>query len=176
MKNENFDVVDLCDHPLRQVPREQVHRENLFHRAVHIFVARNSSRWILQQRSGLKDLDPFLWTSACSGHVDAGEDYLSAAIRECDEELGIIEEPKNFIEIFRSSPCLETGNEFIRVYLLKYEKELRINREEIVQIKKYSLQEIEDHIKKNPEVFSGSFLHLFPFIKKGIFLNEGSLS
>ena len=173
--NENFDVVDLSDHPLRQVPREQVHRENLFHRAIHIFVTRDYSRLLLQQRSESKDLDPFLWTSSCSGHVDAGEDYLCAAIRECEEELGIIEERKSFKEIFRTSPCSETGNEFVRVYLLRSEKEIVFNREEILQTKEYSIKEIEYLIKNQPEGFSGSFKHLFPFIKKGIRLDESSL-
>ncbi|MEJ6523451.1 MAG: NUDIX domain-containing protein [Opitutales bacterium] len=173
--NENFDVVDLSDQPLCQAPREQVHRENLFHRAVHILVARTSSRLILQQRSESKDLDPFLWTSSCSGHVDAGEDYLCAAIRECEEELGLVEDRKSFKEVFRTSPCSETGNEFVRVYLLMSEQEIEFNRDEIIQTKEFAVKEIEYLIKKQPEVFSVSFKHLFPFIKKGIWLNESSL-
>ena len=122
------------------------------------------------------DMDPFLWTSSCSGHVDAGEDYLSAAIRECEEELGIVADRKLFIEVFRASPCPETGNEFVRVYLLKHEKEIRFNRNEILQTKVYTTQGIEELIRKQPEILSGSFLHLFPYVKKGIELNKSSLA
>ena len=172
---EKFDVVDLNDRPLRKLSRFLVHRDNLFHRAIHVLVNTNSPNWILQQRSGQKDVDPLLWTSSCSGHVDAGEDYLSAAIRECEEELGIIADRKLFIEVFRASPCLETGNEFVRVYLLKHEKQIRFNRDEILQTKEYTTLEIEELIRKQPDVFSGSFLHLFPYIKKGIELNKSSL-
>lgn len=172
---EKFDVVDLNDRPIRQLARGLVHRDNLFHRAIHVLVNANSLNWILQQRSGNKDVDPFLWTSSCSGHVDAGEDYLSAAVRECEEELGIVADRKLFIEVFRASPCLETGNEFVRVYLLKYEKESRFNRNEILQIIEYPTQEIEELIRTRPETVSGSFLHLFPYVKKGIELNKSSL-
>ncbi len=82
---------------------------------------------------------------------------------------------KSFKEIFRTSPCSETGNEFVRVYLLRSEKEIVFNREEILQTKEYSIKEIEHLIKNQPEVFSGSFKHLFPFIKKGISLDESGL-
>ncbi len=35
-----------------------------------------------------------LWDSACSGHVQPGESYLDAAVRELEEELGIRAEPE----------------------------------------------------------------------------------
>ena len=55
------------------------------------------------------------------------------------------------------------------------EQEIEFNRDEIIQTKEVSITEIEYLIKKQPEVFSVSFKHLFPFIKKGIWLNESSL-
>ncbi len=35
-----------------------------------------------------------LWDSACSGHVQPGESYVDAAVRELEEELGIRAEPE----------------------------------------------------------------------------------
>lgn len=176
MTDEIFDVVDLNDRVLGQASRSEIHRNNLFHRAVHIFVARADNCWVLQQRSESKDLDPLLWTSSCSGHVDAGENYLCAVIRECEEELGIVGDAESFVEVFRASPCYETGYEFVRVYILRHEGFLRIDEREVIALEEYSFNAIEDLIKLAPNTFSGSFLHLFPFIKKGICSHKSRLS
>ena len=119
--SEKFDVVNFSDEVVDLGTRSYVHRENLLHRAVHVMVLNSSKKWILQQRSKSKDIDPLLWTSSCSGHVDSGEDYINAAVRECREELAIDVKPGSLYEVFRSSPCLETGYEFIRFYFLEYE-------------------------------------------------------
>ena len=174
--NEIFDIVDLKDRRIGSASRQRVHHEGLFHRAVHILVMRGPDRWVLQQRSVTKDLDPFLWTSSCSGHVDANESYLSAAVRECREELGLVVEAKSLTEVFRASPCLETGNEFIRVYLLKCHREIKFCREEIIQIKEFSIGEIKYSIKQMPEIYSLSFKHIFSFLSMVLQSHESSLS
>ena len=113
-----FDLVNLCDQVVGSSERAKVHKFNLFHRAVHILVFRPNGRLIIQQRSEKKDYDPLLWTSSCSGHVDCCEDYSTAAIRECKEELGQIISDLDLKEILRLSPCSYTGNEFVQFILL----------------------------------------------------------
>jgi isopentenyldiphosphate isomerase len=176
MDKEIFDVVNLSDEVVGRASRIEVHKDDLYHRAVHIMVSPSPNQWILQKRFAFKDVDPLLWTSSCSGHVDFGEHYMDAAVRECYEELGIETECKSLIEIFRASPCKETGYEFVRFYLLKYQKIINFNADEVLQIKEFSLGQVEQLIKKTPQVFSGSFIHLFPFLKKGVKLNEGRLT
>lgn len=167
--NEMFDVVDALDRVVGQESRANVHKKNLFHRAVHVFIVLPSGNFIIQQRSSQKDIDPYLWTSSCSGHVDAGEIYESAAVRECLEELGIDIKAQSFKEIFRCSPCDETGNEFVRVYTLFYGGAFTINKEEILQIRELRISEIENLLKDKPEEFSSSFRHLFPLVRKVLF-------
>ena len=164
--NEMFDVVDSLDRVVGQECRTNVHKKNLFHRAVHVFIIPPSGNFIIQQRSSQKDIDPYLWTSSCSGHVDAGEIYESAAARECLEELGVDINAQSLKEIFRCSPCYETGNEFVRVYALFYGGSFTINKEEIFQIRELRISEIEKLIKDKPKEFSSSFKHLFPLVRK----------
>ena len=83
-----FDVVDRSDNVLRQESRSVVHREELLHRAIHVFVFNKAGQIYLQRRSMGKDTAPGKWVSSCSGHVDAGEDYDEAAGRELIEEIG----------------------------------------------------------------------------------------
>ena len=85
---EWFDVVDALDRPIGRERREVVHSRELFHRAIHVFVLDAAGRMLVQKRSMLKDSAAGLWCSSCSGHLDTGEDYLGAAVRELEEELG----------------------------------------------------------------------------------------
>ena len=173
--NEMFDVVDLSDQVVGQETRSFVHKRGALHRAVHIMIQRPSGEWVLQKRSSTKDLGPFLWTSSCSGHVDAGESYLEAAVRECMEELGIKVVKDSFNEIFRCSPCKETGNEFVRVYTLFYEREIIFDPLEINRIKNFTYLEIKEFLANHAVEVSLSFRHLFAFIQNFL-LNKRCLS
>lgn len=55
---------------------------------VHVWIRDESGRYLVQQRAlDLKD-DPGIWATT-AGHVQAGEDSLTGAIREAGEELGL---------------------------------------------------------------------------------------
>jgi 8-oxo-dGTP pyrophosphatase MutT (NUDIX family) len=90
---EYFDWVDRTDRIIGVAAREEAHRLKLYHRAVHLYARGSSGGLLLQKRSSSKDMEPGLWTLSCSGHVDRGETYLFAAIREMVEELNVSIEP-----------------------------------------------------------------------------------
>jgi isopentenyldiphosphate isomerase len=54
-----------------------------------VLVFNSQGEVYLQRRSATKDTYPNRWTTSCSGHVDAGEDYDTAVLREMAEELGL---------------------------------------------------------------------------------------
>jgi isopentenyldiphosphate isomerase len=161
---ELFDIVNLRDEVVGREVRAKVHDLGLLHRAVHIFVRTEVGHWVLQKRSSCKDIDPHMWTTSCSGHLDSGEDYLEAAIRECKEELNLQIGPEQLIELLRISPCTETGNEFVRVYALNQLVKPKMNKMEIAELKALDLKTIDCLVNSNPEKCSLSFLHIFPMV------------
>ena len=165
LMTEYFDKVDQNDHVIGKISREQAHEFNLLHRAVHIFIKGQNGKWLLQKRSSKKDLDPLLLTTSCSGHVDSGETYLDAAVRECEEELGLTISSKDLTEILRCSPCKETGMEFVRVYLIeKIFKKITPSPNEIDEVVHFELEELVRKTETEKAKFSGSFLHIFSLI------------
>jgi len=87
---ERFDIVDRNDHVIGQAERSQVHgNPELIHRVIHILVFNSAADWFLQQRSWNKDTQPGKWDTAVGDHLDTGESYLQAALREMREERGI---------------------------------------------------------------------------------------
>lgn len=114
--DELFDVVNERDQVVRQATRGEVHRLNLLHRAVHVWLIDERDRVLLQMRSPNKDQYPSTWTSSASGHVDAGEDYGSAAVRELAEELGL-QLPLQVVTKLPASPA--TAFEFTSLWVGK---------------------------------------------------------
>jgi 16S rRNA (adenine1518-N6/adenine1519-N6)-dimethyltransferase len=154
---ELFDVVDEHDVVTGQVTRGEVHAQKLLHRAVHVFVYNKRGDLLLQKRSLLKDACPGLWDSSVSGHLDAGEDYAPAAVRELEEEMGIrAESPLE--EIARIAPCEETGWEHVRLFQTKHEGSLRFPCAEIDAAVWFPLAEIDAWIANRPEDFASGFL------------------
>jgi isopentenyl-diphosphate delta-isomerase type 1 len=131
---ELFDVVDEQDRVLRQMERAEVHRQRLFHRAVHVLVFDSRDQIYLQRRSQLKDTYPGRWTTSCSGHVDAGEDYDQAARRELGEELGLHLPPDVTPTPFiKHPPNRATGYEFIWIYSLVTDASLAPDAAEVAE-------------------------------------------
>jgi isopentenyl-diphosphate Delta-isomerase len=158
MSEEIFDVVDEADQVVGQAPRPVVHAQNLLHRAVSIFVLRIDGRLLLQLRSDSKDQYPGCYTSSASGHVDSGEDYESAAVRELREELSL-ELPIEYLAKFPGGP--ETAFEFTRLYQLVTDVEPTLDPEEIVSAEFLPLDEIASMIEQSPEQFTPPFRVLF---------------
>ncbi len=156
MAEEYFDVVNKRDEPVGRALRKDVHAGALWHRAVHILVFDSSGRIFLQKRSMKKDMSPGLWDSSCAGHVDAGEDYDTAAVRELGEELGIrLQAPPERWLRLESRP--ETGWEFCWVYRLRHDGPFVLHPEEIETGEWLTTDELERRMKARPEDYCSAF-------------------
>lgn len=88
-----LDIVNDNDEVIGQAERDRVHREGLVCRLVYVCFYTANREIILQKRSNTKKNDPGKLTTAVSGHVDSGQTYLEAAVRETLEETGIEVQP-----------------------------------------------------------------------------------
>ena len=155
--SEVFDVVDANDVVIGQKTRDEVHSGQLLHRAVHVFIFNKRGDMLLQQRSMFKDVHPGMWGSSVSGHLDAGEDYDTAALRELDEEMGIkAENPPE--EIARIAPSEATGWEHVRLYRMSYHGSVRYPAAEVSAAAWFPLAEIQAWLAARPEDFSSGFI------------------
>jgi isopentenyl-diphosphate Delta-isomerase len=160
---EWFDVVNERDGVTRRATRREVHATGLWHRAVHVMVFDARGRVFLQKRSMLKDLSPGLWDSSCSGHLDAGEDYDAAALRELGEEIGVRLTPGDRpTRWFRVSACEETGWEFVWVYRLRYDGPLTLDEAEIQFGEWVEPAEVSRRVASRPQDFCPSFKLIWP--------------
>ena len=158
--DELFDVVDENDNVLHPLSRGEIHKRHLRHRAVHIFWLNLAGELCLQRRSYAKDNSPGYLSTSCAGHVDSGEIYIQAAVREFKEELGITISSEDLIEL-DYAPCHENlGNEFVVSYLLRGDFTAHIFRPEVDSLVWRTPQQVIHWAQQEPEFFATPFLHL----------------
>jgi isopentenyldiphosphate isomerase len=96
--DEPFDVITADGRPTGRVkPRAEVHRDGDWHRAIHVWVAglndQGAPFLTFQRRSAHKDTWPARLDATVGGHYRAGE-TLAETLREIEEEIGIVPDPK----------------------------------------------------------------------------------
>ncbi len=156
MSEEYFDVVNEQDEVTGRLPRREVHRLNLRHRAVHVLLFNARGELFLQQRSLTKDNWPGVWDSSSSGHLDSGEDYDACALREVGEELGVTL-PAPPVRILRLEATPETGWEFCWVYRAPHEGPFVIQPTEVRGGGWFPQAAIQHWITARPEDFASCF-------------------
>ena len=167
LDGKELELFDICDDKGNVtghvMERGMVHRLGKLHRTVHIWVIRRNEEGgvevLLQKRSREKDAYPGCYDISSAGHIHTGDDYLESALRELEEELGIVAMPEDLrligfhegkIEDFFWGEAFK-DHEISAVYL--YEKpinpeELTLQKEEVEEAVFMEYQAIRDGIQK----------------------------
>lgn len=163
-KLEMFDVVDEKGEPTGEtVERTLAHSQGIRHRTSHVWLLRrrqNRVEILLQKRSEDKDSFPGCYDISSAGHIPAGVDYISSALRELKEELGEVALPEElyycgtryiqYEEVFYGKPFRD--NQVSKVFLLWRDKETEgftLQREEIEEVKWFDFYECVELVKNN---------------------------
>lgn len=151
---EILDIVNLDDEVVGQAERKEVYEKKHTHRIVHVLVFNDKGELAIQKRSETVSFCPGHWSTAVGGHVQTGETYEEAAMREFMEELGI----QNKIEFWRKDfyDVPNVPNKFIVTYRTVYNGPFNINPEDVAELRYFPLPEIqkmiEDGEKFHPEL------------------------
>ena len=93
MAKEILDIVDDNGQPTGEViDRVTAHREGILHRTSHVWLVRikdGRQQVLLQKRSEEKDSYPGCYDISSAGHIIAGSDFETSALRELKEELDV---------------------------------------------------------------------------------------
>ena len=147
---ELFDILNP-DGSKTGIVRERgvAHREGSLHAASHIWVVRKKEKGgydvLLQKRSAVKDSNAGCYDISSAGHVAAGDEYLTTAVRELKEELGLRAAPKDlkfigihhggFEDVFYGMPFKDDELSAVYVYSEPVDVEgLRLQQEEVEEV------------------------------------------
>lgn len=152
--DELFDVVNEQDEVIGRAPRRQCHgNPALVHRVAHVLVLNRKGELVLQKRSPDKDVQPGKWDTSVGGHVESGEEYLHAAQREMEEELGLVGVELIFLYHSRIRNTFESEN--VATYLGIHDGPFVAQSEEITEARFWCSEKIDSSLGTG--VFTSNF-------------------
>lgn len=155
MPDEFFDVVDENGNVIGVASRDECHEKGHWHRASHIILVNSDGKILLQKRSAALQQYAGFWTSSASGHVDAGEDYESAAHRELMEEIGAKASLSHVLDIRKFTG---SDNELVRLFVGTHDGPFSPN-DEVEKVEFFTIEEIRNMLE-NEKFTPGSTIIL----------------
>ena len=162
---EWLDIVDENDRVVGKAPRDQIHRENHWHRSAHIVLFNSQGQVFVQLRSMNKDNNAGLWDSSAAGHVDSGESYEQCAVRELYEELGVQIAADQLRRAGGLRPHARNGFEFTEIYIVHSDQPLTLQQEEIDDGCWASSDEVDTWVLERPGDFTDSFHIIWQIVR-----------
>ena len=152
---EQLDVVNEKDEVINTVSISKIYENKLCHRIVHVLIFNDQGEMALQLRSQNKSFCPGHWSTSVGGHVSAGEDYKTAALREFAEELGTTSE----IIFLRKDLYAKDLIKFLSTFKTTFNGPFKVNLEEVDKVEFFSLEKIQEMINQG-EKFHPELLFL----------------
>ncbi|MFI0430747.1 NUDIX domain-containing protein [Mariniflexile sp. HMF6888] len=142
--DEYIDIVDEHGNPTgKSELKSVIHQKGYFHHTAHVWFYTKDGEVLLSQRSAKKSICPLMWDVSVAGHIDAGETPKQSAIREAEEEIGIVVSESDLqpIGVFKCFQSYENGmidNEFHNTFIVEITvplSKLTIQEEEVEALK-----------------------------------------
>lgn len=101
MSEEQVVLVDDTGAVAGSAPRSAMRRDNLRHLVAAVLVRDSPGRVYVHRRTDTKDVFPGLHDCFAAGTVTVGESVHDAAVREVEEELGVVGVPLRPVMVLR---------------------------------------------------------------------------
>ncbi len=163
MEEEQVILVNEKDEQLGLMLKMEAHEKARLHRAFSVFIFNKKGELLLQQRAKEKYHSPKLWTNTCCSHQRNGESNIDAGKRRLVEEMGFVCNLKEVFWFVYKAPFDNglTEHELDHVMVGYYEKDPKINREEVENFQWMYLNDVEKDIQMHPEKYTEWFKIIF---------------
>lgn len=132
-------------------------------RIVRIFVTNSKGEVLIQKRSATVSV-PNKWDQSAAGHVDVGDSYDEAAVRELEEEMGIKNVQLTKLTKFyreENTESEKTRKRFNVIYTGVYDGEVMIDNDEVSDYKWVDPNELAKEMIKNSNNYTEGFIEAF---------------
>jgi isopentenyldiphosphate isomerase len=134
------------------LPRHEAIKQDVWCRSTNVFVLNSKGEVLCHQRSMEKDRYPGIWSTHLGGHVTHDETYESNALKELEEEAGIVKSTQEIIP-WRTTK-IGTSRLWARDFATIHDAELHEltpQKGEIDEFRWMKLEEIIHEVKQDPK-------------------------
>lgn len=149
--------VDENDNVIGSGTREEAFSKGIIHRISRIYLRNTKGEYLIAKRSMRMTTNPGLWGESVAGHVDEGEGYRDAAVREMREEIGVegveLKEAGKFYEEIVDGNGRQRKR-WSQVFVGEYEGPVVIDEAEVSETKWVKKDDLTCLMQKNPNEFT----------------------
>lgn len=133
-------------------------KQGVAFRAARVLLINERGEALMQQRSAGMLLYPSRWNESATGHVDVGEDYIDAAARELQEEIGVSDVALTELGTFFAEEVAPEGlprYSFNRLYVGVYPETAPppTDSDEVAEVRWVPFAELQKWVTEKPEEF-----------------------
>ncbi|MEK7594379.1 MAG: NUDIX domain-containing protein [Patescibacteria group bacterium] len=156
MSEPQIQIVTENDEPLKAADKKDAYTNGWFHRMARVMLEDADGRVLLQKRAEHMEMYPGRWDNSAAGYVDVGEDYITAALRELNEEIGIKDVKLRTLGYYESRSKFDWRllNRFNRVYRLVVSPNIKFKLEakEVAHVQWFTVAEARQLIVDHPDL------------------------
>ncbi len=136
-------------------------------RIARVFLTNSSGDLLIQKRSETISL-PGKWDQSAAGHVDEDEDYVEAAARELQEEMGVRDVALQEVADYYAEEGdeIKTKKRFNKIFSGVYDGEVDIDKDEVSDYQWIELAKLESEMKNTPNKFTQGFIEAFEIYRQ----------
>ncbi len=142
--------------------KDETFKKGLLHGAAHVWVWRRTPRGVevlAQKRDSKKRTWPNTYDASSAGHVSLNESPLQTAVRETEEEIGLVVDTEDLQLVARLKPRkiqpnnVDTENEvrWIYFYELQHDFEFRLEANKVAALDWKNLEELKRELFEFPD-------------------------
>ncbi len=144
----------------------EAQEKGIRHRIARIFLLDSHGNVLVAKRAPHLHSQPGKWGESVSGHVDKGEGYYEAALREMQEEIGVtgiaLRELGKFYSEGTERDMIK--NRFNTVYEGTYEGTCSPN-EEVAEVRWLPKPALAQWMREKPEEFTQASIRAFEYLQ-----------
>ncbi len=158
-----LDVVNQTDDPIGQVRRANVFTQHANFRVAHVLIFDSQGRLLLQRLAFGRRRNPGAWGSSVASYLFASENYVAAATRRVQEELGV---SAALLTLLGKTEMVDDGClKFISIFTMKHDGPFIVNRSHIEEIEFVPLALVQQTIADGSRQFTPTFLQVFRYFQ-----------
>lgn len=164
MDDYNVIIVDRYDEEVSIKKRSLINSEDIY-RVSALWVTDSVGNVLMAKRASSKKNNPDKWGPAVAGTIEEGETYEDNIVKEAEEELGLFNlNLKKGPKIFNKGKHLHfTQWFFVKTNIMI--SDLKINSEEVAEVKWFDKEELIDLLRNKPELFIDGASSWIKFMK-----------
>jgi isopentenyldiphosphate isomerase len=141
----------------KSILKSEAHKNGVFHPSVHVWICNMNKEILIQKRVATKSTFPNLWDISVAGHISFGENPLTSAVREINEEIGLTIPPEKLksvgtFEHRANHPNAILDHELHYIYICKIDfqpSDLTLQKSEVAELKLIPFDHFSEITSKN---------------------------